>query len=359
MKVGRGTEDGVKVGPLIDATPARQGRRARRRRDRQGRRACCSAAARATARGYFYAPTVLAGVPDDARLLDEEIFGPVAPVIALRRRGARSPPPTTPSTASSPTSTRATSSAPSASARRSRPAWSASTRASSPTPRRRSAASSSPASAARAAPRASTSTSRQVRRDGDVSDPLEQFRAWYEHAVAAGLPEPEAMALATATPDGRAVGALRAAQGRRRARRRVLHQLREPQGARAGRQPARRARRSTGSRSQRQVRLEGPVERARPPRSPTRTSRRARAARSSAPGRRDRAGRSRTASGSRRACARSRADTRTTVPRPPHWGGYRLRARRDRVLGGPAEPPARPRGVHAGLRRRLARAAAL
>ena len=25
---------------------------------------------------------------------------------------------------------------------------------------------------------------------------------WYEHAVAAGLPEPEAMALATATPDG-------------------------------------------------------------------------------------------------------------------------------------------------------------
>ena len=33
-------------------------------------------------------------------------------------------------------------------------------------------------------------------------DPLAQFSAWYEHAVAAGLPEPEAMALATATADG-------------------------------------------------------------------------------------------------------------------------------------------------------------
>jgi pyridoxamine 5'-phosphate oxidase len=35
-----------------------------------------------------------------------------------------------------------------------------------------------------------------------LSDPLAQFSAWYEHAVAAGLPEPEAMALATSTPDG-------------------------------------------------------------------------------------------------------------------------------------------------------------
>jgi succinate-semialdehyde dehydrogenase/glutarate-semialdehyde dehydrogenase len=30
--------------------------------------------------GYFYAPTVLSDVPEGARLLKEEIFGPVAPV---------------------------------------------------------------------------------------------------------------------------------------------------------------------------------------------------------------------------------------------------------------------------------------
>ena len=34
-----------------------------------------------------------------------------------------------------------------------------------------------------------------------MSDPLAQLRDWYEHAVASGLPEPEAMALATTTPD--------------------------------------------------------------------------------------------------------------------------------------------------------------
>jgi pyridoxamine 5'-phosphate oxidase len=34
-------------------------------------------------------------------------------------------------------------------------------------------------------------------------NPLERFRAWFDQAVAAGLPDADAMALATATPQGR------------------------------------------------------------------------------------------------------------------------------------------------------------
>jgi pyridoxamine 5'-phosphate oxidase len=42
-----------------------------------------------------------------------------------------------------------------------------------------------------------------VLREGDVAaEPTDQFAAWYAEAGAAGQPEPDAMCLATATPDG-------------------------------------------------------------------------------------------------------------------------------------------------------------
>jgi succinate-semialdehyde dehydrogenase / glutarate-semialdehyde dehydrogenase len=79
MKVGRGTEEGIEVGPLIDAT--QRSKVAGLVQDAVGRgaRALVGGHARDGA-GYFYDPTVLADVPEDAELLKQEIFGPVAPV---------------------------------------------------------------------------------------------------------------------------------------------------------------------------------------------------------------------------------------------------------------------------------------
>jgi succinate-semialdehyde dehydrogenase/glutarate-semialdehyde dehydrogenase len=79
MKVGRGTEDGVEVGPLIDST--QRDKVAELVDDATGRGARpLTGGAAVDGPGYFYEATVLADVPDDARLLGEEIFGPVAPI---------------------------------------------------------------------------------------------------------------------------------------------------------------------------------------------------------------------------------------------------------------------------------------
>jgi succinate-semialdehyde dehydrogenase/glutarate-semialdehyde dehydrogenase len=79
MKVGRGTEPDVKVGPLIDDD--QRGKVAELVDDARERGAkVLVGGSRLDGAGYFYEPTVLADVPDDARLLGEEIFGPVAPV---------------------------------------------------------------------------------------------------------------------------------------------------------------------------------------------------------------------------------------------------------------------------------------
>ncbi len=79
MKVGRGTEDGVEVGPLIDDNQRRKVADLVEDAIGRGAKAVVGGHTRDGA-GYFYDPTVLTDVPDDAELLQEEIFGPVAPV---------------------------------------------------------------------------------------------------------------------------------------------------------------------------------------------------------------------------------------------------------------------------------------
>jgi succinate-semialdehyde dehydrogenase / glutarate-semialdehyde dehydrogenase len=79
MKVGRGTEDGVEVGPLIDAKQRQKVAQLVDDAEQKGARVLVGGHARDGA-GYFYDPTVLTDVPEGAELLKEEIFGPVAPV---------------------------------------------------------------------------------------------------------------------------------------------------------------------------------------------------------------------------------------------------------------------------------------
>jgi succinate-semialdehyde dehydrogenase/glutarate-semialdehyde dehydrogenase len=82
MKIGPGAEDGVEVGPLIDEEQLEKVAELVLDAVDKGARVLCGGE-RVDGPGHFYRPTVLVDVPDDARLLKEEIFGPVAPVKAF------------------------------------------------------------------------------------------------------------------------------------------------------------------------------------------------------------------------------------------------------------------------------------
>jgi succinate-semialdehyde dehydrogenase/glutarate-semialdehyde dehydrogenase len=82
LKVGRGTEEGVQVGPLINKDAVDKVSELVGDALDKGARAVVGARP-GDGRGYFYQPTVLDGVASDARVLKEEIFGPVAPVAAF------------------------------------------------------------------------------------------------------------------------------------------------------------------------------------------------------------------------------------------------------------------------------------
>ena len=104
LKLGRGTEPDVDIGPLIDERQREIVAELVRDAVQKGARLLCggervsppaaappglasaeggssSASGPSPAKGgYFFAPTVLSEVPSDARILREEVFGPVAPV---------------------------------------------------------------------------------------------------------------------------------------------------------------------------------------------------------------------------------------------------------------------------------------
>jgi succinate-semialdehyde dehydrogenase/glutarate-semialdehyde dehydrogenase len=87
LSVGRGTEDGVEVGPLIDRPSLDKVSRLVDDAVQQGATVLTGGASPSDDRyrdGYFFSPTVLTGVPRDAAMNAEEIFGPVAPLTPFR-----------------------------------------------------------------------------------------------------------------------------------------------------------------------------------------------------------------------------------------------------------------------------------
>lgn len=83
IKVGDGLEDGTQMGPLIaDRRLDVMDAFISDARDKGAR--VTTGGERLGNRGYFWAPTILSDVPDEARIMSEEPFGPVAPVQSFK-----------------------------------------------------------------------------------------------------------------------------------------------------------------------------------------------------------------------------------------------------------------------------------
>ncbi|WP_394298791.1 NAD-dependent succinate-semialdehyde dehydrogenase [Allosalinactinospora lopnorensis] len=82
LTVGRGTEEGVQVGPLIDGKAREKVQHLVDDAVNRGARVMVGGGPDEGA-GYFYRPTVLADVPQESELSSTEIFGPVAPIITF------------------------------------------------------------------------------------------------------------------------------------------------------------------------------------------------------------------------------------------------------------------------------------
>jgi succinate-semialdehyde dehydrogenase/glutarate-semialdehyde dehydrogenase len=83
LKLGRGTEDGVDVGPLIEEKARAKVSALLDDAVRKGARVVVGGEP-VEGPGFYFQPTVLAGVTADADVNREEIFGPVAPVRTFR-----------------------------------------------------------------------------------------------------------------------------------------------------------------------------------------------------------------------------------------------------------------------------------
>lgn len=82
LSVGDGAQDGIDVGPLVEAKALDKVQELVDDAVARGATVDCGGY-RPDRPGFFYSPTVLSGVDPGSQLMTEEIFGPVAPVIAF------------------------------------------------------------------------------------------------------------------------------------------------------------------------------------------------------------------------------------------------------------------------------------
>jgi succinate-semialdehyde dehydrogenase/glutarate-semialdehyde dehydrogenase len=80
MKIGRGTEDGVTIGPLINDKAVDKADELVQDAVKRGA-ILVAGGKRVDGEGSFYEPTIVSGVPADSDILREEIFGPVVSIV--------------------------------------------------------------------------------------------------------------------------------------------------------------------------------------------------------------------------------------------------------------------------------------
>jgi pyridoxamine 5'-phosphate oxidase len=155
------------------------------------------------------------------------------------------------------------------------------------------------------------------------ADPLAQLREWYEHAVSEGLAEPHAMALATASPDGAPSVRIVLLKGIDDRGIQFFTNYESRKGRELEANP-RAAVTLYWPPLDRQVRMEGPVERLSAEESDAYFTSRPRGSRLGAW-----ASRQGTAISAREDLERALAEAEQRypgdeIPRPEYWGGYRL-----------------------------------
>jgi succinate-semialdehyde dehydrogenase/glutarate-semialdehyde dehydrogenase len=79
MRVGPGLEEGVDLGPLVNKSAQNDMIAFVEDAAKKGAK-IAAGGHRPDRKGFFFEPTLLADVPDDANVLHDEIFGPIAPM---------------------------------------------------------------------------------------------------------------------------------------------------------------------------------------------------------------------------------------------------------------------------------------